>query len=86
MELKAAGEDMPELREIARGLIDRAKQTDPACKELMDRVDGKVPQALIGDDNEAPINVRTAFEYHIIDPKEAGSSESVPAAPETREV
>jgi hypothetical protein len=37
MELKAAGEDMPDLREIAKNLIARAKNTDAACNALMDR-------------------------------------------------
>ena len=29
-----------------------------AFKELLDRVDGKVPQPIVGDDDEAPISIR----------------------------
>lgn len=47
MELKAAGKDMPELRIIARQLIDKAKEGDlQAQKEFLDRLDGKPAQAL----------------------------------------
>ncbi len=67
MELKAAGEDMPELREAARGLISRAKGDNIACKELADRVDGKVPQAIVGDDNEDPIRAAITIIENIIE-------------------
>lgn len=29
-----------------------------AFKELMDRTEGKVPQAIVGDDDEAPITIK----------------------------
>lgn len=29
----------------------------PSIKELADRLDGKVPQAVVGDDNEDPVRV-----------------------------
>lgn len=61
MELKSAGEDMPDLREIARGLIERAKAADVATKEFIDRIDGKVPQAIVGDDEEAPFKVEVSW-------------------------
>lgn len=57
MELKEAGEDLPELRKIARSLIDTAK--DPlkenwsfACREVIDRIDGKAPVMVTGDAEE----------------------------------
>lgn len=31
----------------------------PSIKELADRLDGKVPQAVVGDDGEDPVTVRT---------------------------
>jgi hypothetical protein len=48
MELKAAGEDLPELREIARELIEAAKSPAHddwtfAVREIIDRIDGKAP-------------------------------------------
>jgi hypothetical protein len=64
MELKAAGEDMPALRRIARNLIamaseeERSGSTLPAIKEFADRIDGKVPQGIIGGGEEdGPIQV-----------------------------
>lgn len=56
MELAAAGEDSKALRDIARALIAKAADGDmQAIKELADRTDGKVPQAVIGDE-ENPLN------------------------------
>lgn len=47
MELKAAGKDMPELRTIARQMIDKAMEGDPMfTRELIDRLDGKPRQAI----------------------------------------
>lgn len=58
MELLAAGEDHKALRLIAKALISKAQDGDmQAVKELADRIDGKVPQALVGDDEHDPINV-----------------------------
>jgi hypothetical protein len=61
MELAAAGEDHKALRVIARNLIALASKEDkeamPAIKEVADRVDGKVAQAVIGDSDEDPINM-----------------------------
>ncbi len=72
MELKDAGEDMPALREIARNLIalckTEVKDALPAIKEFADRIDGKVPQAIVGDDDEDPINVLARIERVIVQP------------------
>lgn len=57
--LKEAGEDMPALRDVAHGLIERAKKSDPAAKELADRLDGKVPQGIVGDDDSDPLQIIT---------------------------
>ncbi len=47
VELAAAGEDQKALREIAKAVIEKAKQGDPqAVKEIADRLDGKPAQAV----------------------------------------
>ena len=59
MEIAAAEkDDARSLRAIARKLIDAAAEGKmDAIKELGDRLDGKVPQAVVGDDESDPINV-----------------------------
>jgi hypothetical protein len=57
MELKAAGEDLPELREIARELIETAKSPAHddwtfAVREIIDRMDGKAPVMVTSDAEE----------------------------------
>lgn len=43
-------------RLLGQKLVARGLDGDvPAIKEISDRVDGKVPQAIVGDDNEPPI-------------------------------
>lgn len=45
--------------EIVNKLIADAKAGDHAARSLLfDRVDGKAPQPIVGDDEEAPITVR----------------------------
>jgi len=52
----ADGQMTTKLRLVARKLVDRALDGDvPAIKEIGDRVDGKPPQAIVGDDESAPI-------------------------------
>jgi hypothetical protein len=64
IELAAAGEDSKALRKIARALIEKAGEGDmQAIKELADRVDGKVPQGLIGgDEDDNPLQLVTKIE------------------------
>lgn len=41
------------LREVAQALVDKARSGDvQAIKEVADRLDGKVPQGLIGGDED----------------------------------
>lgn len=55
MELAAVGEDSKALRLIARQLIATASEGKmDAIKELADRIDGKVPQGVIGGDENDP--------------------------------
>lgn len=63
IELLAAGDDSKVLRQIARALIDKASDGDlQAIKELADRTDGKVPQAIVGDDDSDPINIKAELD------------------------
>ena len=57
MELKEAGEDLPELRQIARELIETAKSPAHddwtfAVREIIDRIDGKAPVTVTNDAEE----------------------------------
>ena len=53
------GEDTPakegSLRWIARRMLIRAGDDTAAAKEVADRLDGKVPQAIVGDREHDPI-------------------------------
>lgn len=67
MELAAAGDDNKALRRIAAALIARAEEADlGAIKEVADRIDGKVPQAVVGDDESDPINLVTEIRRVIV--------------------
>lgn len=56
LELAAADKDGRGLRAIARKLIEAAEEGKmDAIKEMADRIDGKVPQAIAGDE-ENPLN------------------------------
>lgn len=61
------GTDKTKLRAVADALVEKAMAGDvQAIKEVADRIDGKVPQALVGDDEHDPIRVseikRTVFD------------------------
>lgn len=51
------------LRDVAQALVDKARSGDvPAIKEIADRLDGKVPQGLIGgDEDDNPIVIRATI-------------------------
>lgn len=57
--IKRREQDDPQaLEKLADKLLAKVEEGDvPAIKEFGDRIDGKVPQAIIGDDDEAPIRV-----------------------------
>ena len=60
MEIAAAGEDHKALRKVARALLTKAAAGDVhAIREIGDRMDGKVAQALVGDDRSGPIMIVT---------------------------
>lgn len=55
------------LRQVADALVKKALTGDvPAIKEIADRMDGKVPQAVIGDSDSDPINMVHRIERHIV--------------------
>jgi hypothetical protein len=56
MEIAAAGEDRKALRKVAKALMHKAEAGDvQAIRELADRLDGKVPQAVVGDDEHPSV-------------------------------
>ena len=59
------------LRAVADALVEKAKTGDvQAIKEIADRLDGKVPQAVVGDDESDPINMLHRIERVIISPSD----------------
>jgi hypothetical protein len=62
------------LAALADALVDEGLKGDvPALREIGDRLDGKVPQALVGggaDDN--PVRVITEIRRTIVDPGQKG--------------
>lgn len=68
--IKEATEGGPtKLRLVADALVAKAISGDvQAIKEVADRLDGKVPQALIGDAGEDPINMVHRIERHVVRP------------------
>lgn len=67
---EAHGDGGDKLRAVADALVSKAISGDvPAIKEIADRLDGKVPQALVGDDDEPPINLVTKIVREIVRPQ-----------------
>lgn len=59
------------LRAVADALVSKAMSGDVAAiKEIADRIDGKVPQALVGDSEFDPINVISRIERTIVRPSD----------------
>ena len=68
------GSEKTKLRAVADALVTKAMSGDvQAIKEIADRIDGKVPQAIVGDDDYDPINTVTRIERHIVDPANPNS-------------
>ena len=68
------------LRWIARQQLLRAGEDTSAAKEIADRLDGKVPQAVVGDDEHDPVNVLHRIERVIVDSPNQDSEGIPPAA------
>jgi hypothetical protein len=71
------------VRAIARAIIQRAQSGDvPAFKEIADRLEGKVPQGIIGgDEGDNPINLITRIERVIVNAANPDSPGLPPAPP-----
>jgi hypothetical protein len=58
LELAASGDNMAEIRKIARAHIALAASGDMAAiREFADRIEGKVAQAIVGDDEHPPVGI-----------------------------
>lgn len=66
IELAALGDDSKALREVAKKLIAEAMNGEQwAVKELADRIDGKVPTPIAGDDDN-PLTLITRIERVLV--------------------
>ncbi|MBX6392553.1 MAG: hypothetical protein IRY96_03695 [Burkholderiales bacterium] len=64
----ANGQMTTRLRLVASKLVDRAIDGDVAAiKEIGDRVDGRPPQAIVGDDTADPVRMITRIERVIVE-------------------
>lgn len=76
------GSDKTKLRAVADALVDKAMAGDvQAIKEVADRIDGKVPQAVVGDDDSDPLRIITEIRRSIVDPRNSDGAGIPPAAP-----
>jgi hypothetical protein len=77
--LAEEGEETPapkgSLRWIARQQLIRAGEDTSAAREIADRLDGKVPQAVVGDDEHDPIGLKV-IERVIVRPNHGTDSDS----------
>lgn len=72
MEIAEAGGKPQALRNIAKKLIEMAEEGDmQAIKEFADRIDGKVPQGIVGKDEDSPIEMVNRIERHIVRPPDS---------------
>lgn len=68
-------------RAIARAMIIKAASGDvPAFNSIADRMDGKVPQAIVGDDEHDAISIIQRIERIIVKPQHPDSGSVPPAA------
>lgn len=68
------GEDKTKLRAVADALVEKAMSGDvQAIKEIADRLDGKVPQAVIGGDEDDPAVRVTHVILTALRPNDSGS-------------
>lgn len=69
--MRNADDGGKKLAKLADALVTAGIAGDvPALKEIGDRLDGKVPQALVGGgENDNPVRVITEIRRTIVDPK-----------------
>ena len=73
---EAHSEGGTKLRAVAERLVDEAingKDPVSAIKEIADRLDGKVPQAHVGDDESDPIKLITEIRRVIVNTSDRDS-------------
>lgn len=59
---EAHAEGGTRLRAVADALVKKAETGDvPAIREIADRLDGKVPQAIVGDEDAAPLRIKVTI-------------------------
>lgn len=64
------GKEHTKLRAVADALVEKAMSGDvTAIKEVADRLDGKVPQGISGDE-ENPLTMVHRIERHIVRPSD----------------
>lgn len=79
----AAVPKMGSIRALARAMIEKAQSGDvPAFNSIADRLEGKVPQGIIGDDEHDPVRLVQRIERIIVHPTNPDSG-GVRAAPES---
>lgn len=80
----ADAEDNPrKLRHLAERLYDKAAEGDvQAIKEVADRLDGKVPQGIVGDDEHDPVSLKV-IERVIVRPNKDSDTDSGSLPPAT---
>jgi hypothetical protein len=67
------------LRKVVDQLVEKAIGGDiSAIKEVIDRVDGRVPQGIVGDDDQPPIGI-TSIKWVIVEPRHHASEEGLQA-------
>jgi len=82
IELKRVDGDVERIQKVAEKLVLNALAGDTtAIKEIADRIDGKVPQAVVGDE-ENPISLIHRIERVIVDSSANPDSAGIPPAPE----
>jgi len=70
--LKAAlRQDPLQLRRIAENWVKRAEDDQNAANALADRIDGKVPQAIVGSSEDDPVSIITTIQRIVVDPKQS---------------
>jgi ribosomal protein L17 len=58
MAIADAEGDNKALRKVAEALVSKGMEGDvSAIREIADRLDGKVPQAVVGDDDHPPVGI-----------------------------
>lgn len=81
VELKRADNNVERIQRVAEKLVLNAMGGDTAAiREIADRIDGKVPQAVIGDEDN-PISLIHRIERVIVRSSNPDSGSVPPAAP-----